>query len=66
MSQSEQILSYLRTGAGITAYEALERFRCLRLAARVDELRRAGHPIRVERLRLGRGKVVALYSLDAR
>jgi hypothetical protein len=38
-NQTNRILRYLRTGRGITAISALTRFGCMRLAARIEELR---------------------------
>ena len=63
MSQKDQILQYMRTGEAITPLQALGAFGCLRLAARVDELRRAGHGIQVEKVTLNSGKQVAQYRL---
>ncbi len=45
MSQKTQILNYLKRGRAITPLEALRKFGCFRLGARVWELRRAGHNI---------------------
>ena len=60
-SQSAQILSTLRHGEEITQLDAWGRFRCSRLAARINDLRAAGHPI-VSELRLTPGgKRVAFY-----
>ena len=44
-SQANQILKCLESGASLTAIDALDRFGCLRLAARVEDLRSEGHPI---------------------
>ena len=63
MSQNEQILQHLRAGRPLTPYEALDAFGCFRLAARVEELRRAGHPISVEKVTTGQGKKVAQYRM---
>jgi hypothetical protein len=63
-SQRQAILDHLRSGQGITAWTALERYGCLRLAARIAELRESGYPIISEQLRLGQGKRVAMYRLD--
>lgn len=63
LSQNAQILAHLRSGEAITPYVALERWGCFRLSARILELRRAGHNIRSEALKLGQGKRVAMYSL---
>lgn len=46
MSQNESILRWPRKGRSLTALQALERFGCLRLAARVRNLKDAGHPVR--------------------
>ena len=64
MSQSEAILLHLQSGEALTAYTALQQFGCLRLAARIDELRRRGVPITTEQIQVGKGKRVAMYSLD--
>ena len=44
-SQSNQILKCLESGGSLTAIDALKRFGCLRLAARIEDLRSEGHPI---------------------
>jgi hypothetical protein len=44
-SQANQILQCLESGASLTAIDALKRFGCLRLAARIEDLRSEGHPI---------------------
>ena len=45
MSQTEQIRAHLQQGYSITPLEALDRFGCMRLGARIKELRDAGMPI---------------------
>ena len=45
-SQADRILDAFKAGRWISALDALRDFGCLRLAARVHELRRAGHDIR--------------------
>jgi len=62
-TQAGRILAYLREGNRLTALEALERFGCFRLAARVHELRREGHAIRERTVETRGGKRVAEYSL---
>lgn len=64
MSQRDQILQYLRRGGRLTPGDALERFQCFRLAARIDELRRAGHAIAVDKVVLSSGKHVARYRME--
>jgi len=66
-SQSDQILSYMKKNRkkGITPIEALSKFGCFRLAARIHELREDGHAIKSERYRLPiKGEYVARYVLD--
>lgn len=45
-SQRVQVLEYLRKRNSITQLQALSEFGCFRLAARIEELRRAGHSIK--------------------
>lgn len=62
MSQRTDILAHLKRGRTITHLEAEQRFGCLRLAARIDELRRAGYAIETRQVAQG-GKRFARYSL---
>lgn len=62
MSQTEGIMQYMRRHGGITPIEALQEFGCMRLAARIDDLRRTGVPIQTEIVYRG-GKRWARYSL---
>ena len=48
-SQSDRILHALEQGDRLTPLDALSRFGCIRLAARIFDLRRGGHDIQ-ERL----------------
>lgn len=45
MTQSEHIIAHLIQGKSITPKEALERFGCFRLGARIYELKRRGFAI---------------------
>ena len=45
MTQNEMILDYLKTNRSITQAEAIERFGCYRLPARICDLRQMGHTI---------------------
>ena len=47
MSQEKAILSHLKRGP-ITPLDALERYGCFRLAARINDLRGRGHRIETE------------------
>ena len=64
MKQSEVVLEALKK-APMTSMEAFVEFGITRLAARIDELRKAGHRIHTERLsmtnRLGSRCVYARY-----
>ena len=62
-TQSDQILNHLRSGKHLTAIEALNRFGCLRLAARIGDLKRDGHDIKSQMVELPNGKRVASYTL---
>jgi hypothetical protein len=64
-SQSEQILDWLKAGHSLTALEALERFKCFRLAARIGELKETpdGREIKSEMVFVPSGKKVARYWL---
>lgn len=44
-SQTEQILEYMQKNGSITALEATVRLNCLRLAARISDLKKEGHLI---------------------
>ena len=57
-SQNSYILEHLQTGKTLSPIEALIDFRCFRLAARINELRKAGHNIVTHK-----GNDYAVYSL---
>ena len=61
-SQNKQILSHLRSQT-ITAFEALQLYGCLRLAARIKDLREAGNEINTVMVEVGKGKRIAEYTL---
>lgn len=44
-SQKESILNYLQTGKSLSPLEALDKFNCLRLGARISDLRKEGYNI---------------------
>ena len=62
-SQNAAILSHLKTGKSITPIDALERFNCFRLGARVYDLKQNGHQIVREMVPTDSGKHVASYTL---
>lgn len=63
MSQEDAILGALRRGERLTAMVALDRYGCLRLAARVYDLRATGHRI-AERTVEANGKRFSEYWMD--
>lgn len=62
MTQSESLLSYLMQGNDITPLEALNKFGCFRLGARMWDLRHEGYDIRSRIVDIN-GKHVAQYYL---
>lgn len=65
-SQSQMILEHLEAHGSITPLEALTKYGCFRLGARILDLRRAGHNIVTNTLEIeGRNgkKHVAEYRL---
>jgi hypothetical protein len=65
MSQNAAILSHLLSGKSITPIEALNKYGCFRLGARVHDLKSEGHKIDKETVhdRVS-GKRFARYSMD--
>ena len=61
--QNARILAHLQAGRTITALEALEWFKCFRLASRVCDLRKAGHDVQKRTIKTNSGKSVAEYYL---
>jgi hypothetical protein len=45
MTQAQRILIYLQSGKQLTAIDALKKFGCFRLAARIADLRKDGYTI---------------------
>lgn len=45
MTHSDRVLAYMQAHGSITAAEAIERFGCYRLGARIYDLRQRGHKI---------------------
>jgi sulfur transfer protein SufE len=63
MSQTKQIADYLSKGKKLTPIQALDKFGCFRLAARIAELRNQGMNIVTKTIKLENNKIVAQYSL---
>lgn len=62
MSQCDAILAALQSGEHITPLDALQRFGCSRLAARIHELNKSGHGI-VMKWKTINGKMFAEYHI---
>lgn len=65
-TQGEQILAHLKAGNTITPLDALAKFKCFRLAARIRDLRDAGYQIVTNERVLLDGKRIAEYRMDRR
>lgn len=65
-SQNMRILAHLKTGGKITALSALEKFNCMRLSARIKDLKEMGYPINSEFIRVPSGKRVKAYFMEVR
>ena len=64
ISQTDQILNYLQAGNVLTPLEALRKFNCLRLGARIYDLRQKGYVINSLMIKDDKsGKRYARYSL---
>lgn len=63
-SVTDKVLAQLKNGRPMTALDSLQEFGCMRLAARIYDLRSMGYDILTERVEVPSGKVVARYSLQ--
>lgn len=63
-TQNKQILEHLHTHGSITPIMALQRYGCMRLGARIWDLKQAGHRI-TKVMERRAGKQYARYELDA-
>jgi hypothetical protein len=63
MSQNKQIAEYLNKGKKLTTLDALTKFGCFRLAARISDLRNDGMNIATKIITLENKKQIAQYSL---
>lgn len=62
-SQAAAILKHLQAGGTITPLLALDKFGCMRLGARILDLKRQGHPISSTTVKTPSGKHVSEYRL---
>ena len=63
MSQTKQIANYLNKGKKLTTLDALNKFGCFRLAARIADLRNNGMSIITKTIKLENKKQIAQYSI---
>lgn len=63
-TQNARILAHLQNGGRITSLDALNQFGCLRLSARIKDLRDRGHDIQSETITLSNGKRVSQYFME--
>jgi len=63
-SVTDKVLEALLNGDELTALDSLERFGCMRLAARIYDLREIGWEIETETVETTNGKRFASYRLD--
>ena len=64
-NQCAEILAYLSAGNGLTSLEAQDKFACMRLASRINDLRQDGHAIESVWHSNGLGKRWVEYRLAA-
>ena len=62
-TQNSRILQHLLEGHSITPIQALEKFGCFRLGARIFELRKQGFYIDMKKVDNGEGNKFAKYTL---
>jgi len=68
MTQNDEILIDLQRGDRITQMDALMHYGCMRLASRINDLRKKGYPIKtnMKTINCRNGKIanVAEYSME--
>lgn len=62
--QTYRIKEYLIRGATITQLDAIERFGCFRLAARIYDIRKAGLDVHKIMVKTAQGRMFAKYYLS--
>lgn len=62
-SQNERILAALKAGERLTPLQILDRFGCLRASGRIYDLKKQGHNIITDMVKVG-DKRVAQYRLE--
>ncbi|OCG33672.1 MULTISPECIES: helix-turn-helix domain-containing protein [unclassified Gilliamella] len=62
-SQCKNILRHLQSGKTINPLQALDQYGCLRLGARIYDLKKRGHSIDSRMVKSRNGKKYAEYSM---
>ena len=62
-SQRQKILKDLKDGAKLTGIDALAKYGCFRLPARIGEIKKMGFEIHTEMINLRNGTHIARYYL---
>ena len=60
-SQTKAIKKHLENGNSITAFDALQRFGCLRLSGRIYDLRRNGVAVKSRTVKVNQKRVSEYY-----
>ena len=64
MTQTKEILAALKSGRRLTQYHALQEFGCMRLAARIADIRGMGVDVKTDTIVVGnKRKKVAMYYI---
>ena len=63
MSQTDLILDYLLNGGKLTALDALDKFGCFRLGARIWDIRNLGYEVDKQTIVIPGGSRIAVYSI---
>lgn len=63
-TQCQKILAFLQKGGRITSLSALNQFGCLRLSARIKDLRDEGYQISDRFIKVSDGKKVKEYFIN--
>ncbi|AOF53689.1 hypothetical protein BKG91_12110 [Rodentibacter caecimuris] len=64
-SQNARILKHLQSGGKVTALSAFDDFQCMRLSARIKDLRDLGYTTTDEFITMPSGKRVKQYFIEA-
>ncbi len=68
MTQCEQVIRHMEDFGSISSLEAMQEYGILRLASRINDLKKAGYPIRREMVtrmnRYGEAVTIARYCID--